>query len=246
MQTPGTAESPRWGAWATAAWSLAVLLAFASIQTVVFGVYLAAATADGRESMLEQEALRLRGDGDVIAVATLFTALFCLPIIVGIIRLKRGSRLADYLPATVPPRPVLLRWLLFTAVFLLASDAISLITGNPVVPEFMKQAYASTGFKPLLWAALVFAAPLFEEILFRGFMLSGFTRSQLGMSGAVLLSSAAWAVIHFQYGWYGTVTIFGFGLLLGTARIKTGTLVTPLMIHAVANAVATLETLLSP
>lgn len=236
-----TTQAPRWGFWGTTIWSIVVMIVFSLIQAIFFWAYLAAGTHGGRAVDIEQAALRLRGDGDVIAVATLLTTLFCVPMIIGIIKLKRGSRLADYLPIDVPPGRVLARWLLYTGIFALASDAISLITGHPVVPEFMQRAYASADFKGLLWVALVLAAPLFEETLFRGFMISGFARSRLGASGAVFLTALAWALIHLQYGWYGIITILVFGLLLGTARIKTGSLVTPLLIHAATNAFATLE-----
>lgn len=221
------------------------MIVFTLIQAVFLGLYVAATTGNLRHADLAQEALRLRTDGDVIAIATLLTTILCLPLIVAIVKLKSGARLADYLPMTAPPGRVLARWLLFTGIFILASDAISLLTGNPVVPQFVERAYVSSDFKALLWIALVLAAPLFEETLFRGFMLSGFSRSWLGLSGAVVLTAAAWAVIHFQYDWYGIMTVFVFGLLLGAARIRTGSLIAPILIHAIVNGFAALEAALS-
>lgn len=238
-------EDARWGPWATAFWSVAIMVAFVFIQAIFFGIYVATRTKGASTSEIEQAALQLRNDGDVIAMATLVTTVLCVPLVFAVIRLKRDARLDAYLPITLPPNHVLVRWLVFTAIFLFASDMLTLMTGNPIVPDFMKEAYTSAESKPLLWVALIVAAPVFEEALFRGFMISGFSRSWLGYSGAVLLTSTAWAAIHFQYDAYGIITVFAFGIFLGTARVKTGSLATPYLIHAIANAVATLEAALS-
>jgi membrane protease YdiL (CAAX protease family) len=72
-------------------------------------------------------------------------------------------------------------------------------------------------------------------------MITGLSSSRLGASGAVLLSALAWASIHGQYDWYGIVTIFALGLLLGAARVRTRSVVTPLVMHIAANLIATLE-----
>jgi membrane protease YdiL (CAAX protease family) len=239
------AQDARWGIWGTVIWSAVVMIAFVLIQALFFALYVAVSGTHANAHDLQQEMRRLQNDGDVIAIATLLTTLLCLPMVVGIVKLKRGSRLADYLPIAVPPGRMLGRWLLYTALFILASDTLSLLTGNPVVPEFVKRAYVSSDVKPVLWLALVLAAPLFEETLFRGFMISGFLPTRLGASGAVLLTALAWAIIHIQYGWYGIATIFVFGLLLGTARIRSGSLAMPYLIHAAANAFAALEAAVS-
>lgn len=240
-----TTQYDRWGVWATLVWSALVMLGFAMVQAVFLGFYIRATTAASSQVDLQQEIIKLSVDGDAIALATLITAVCCVPMIIGIIRLKERSRLTDYLPITVPPRAELIRWLLMAAVLVLASDLISIISGNPVVPEFVSQAYASAHIKLLLWFALVVAGPLFEETLFRGFMISGFSPSWLGNSGAVGLSALAWALIHAQYNWYGIVTVFVFGIFLGTARVRTGSLLTPFVLHAAANAFATLEAAVS-
>lgn len=217
------------------------MAAFVLIQAIFFSLYVAARTKGASATDIEQAALQFRNNGDVIAMTTLVTTALCVPLVVAVVRLKRGAQMDAYLPTALPPNRVLVRWLAFTAVFLFASDMLSLVTGHPVVPDFMKEAYDSAEAKPLLWVALVLAAPLFEETLFRGFMISGFSRSWLAYSGAVLLTSLAWALIHFQYGAYGILTVFAFGIFLGAARVRTGSLATPYLIHAIANAVATME-----
>lgn len=233
-------DGARWGAWATLGWTLAITAAFVLVQFGVFRFYLSSTLGAGAE--IGQAALRLQYDGDVIAAATLATALLGVPLILGVMKLKRGARLADYLPLHAPAGRVLLGWVGVTLLAIAASDLTSWLSERPIVPEFMHRVYASADALPLLWAALVLAAPLFEETLFRGFMLGGLVRSPLGTAGAIALTSFAWAGLHLQYDWYGIATIVAFGVLLGAARVHTGSLMVPLLLHALANAVATLET----
>jgi membrane protease YdiL (CAAX protease family) len=38
-------------------------------------------------------------------------------------------------------------------------------------------------------------------------------------------------------------TIFGLGVLLGTARVKTGSVIVPIALHAFSNIISTVETM---
>ena len=78
--------------------------------------------------------------------------------------------------------------------------------------------------------------PLFEELFFRGFLLFGLMRSSLGAWGAVLLTSFMWSAIHLQYDLFELGALFGLGVVLGWARIKTGSIVPCLLMHAGFNA----------
>lgn len=205
-----------------------------------FSAYVGHRVPDGAD--LAQEARRLQYDGDVLALATLLTAFLCVPLIIGIAKLKRGSRLADYLPLVWPAPRVLGFWLLVLVLFIAASDLMSWLTGHPIVPEFMTEAYASADSKLLLWAGIAVGAPLLEELFFRGFLYAGLAPSRLGAAGAVVCTALFWALVHVQYDWYGVTTIFVIGLLLGLARAKTGTLVIPLLLHVAANSFAVAQT----
>jgi membrane protease YdiL (CAAX protease family) len=80
---------------------------------------------------------------------------------------------------------------------------------------------ATARFRPLLWFAIIVMAPLFEESLFRGFLIAGMQRSRIG---AILITAALWSLIHLQYEAFYLVYIFIGGILLGIARVKTGSL----------------------
>jgi len=57
----------------------------------------------------------------------------------------------------------------------------------------------------------------------------------------VALSALAWALIHFQYDLYGVATIFVSGLLLGCARLQTGSIYATMFMHGLMNLIATIE-----
>jgi hypothetical protein len=106
---------------------------------------------------------------------------------------------------------------------------------------FMVDIDATARFRPLLWFALIVMAPLFEESLFRGFLIPGMQRSFLKAPGAILLTSALWALIHSQYEPFHIGIIFVGGILLGTARVSTGSLPLCIFLHATMNIIATVE-----
>jgi membrane protease YdiL (CAAX protease family) len=50
-----------------------------------------------------------------------------------------------------------------------------------------------------------------------------------------------WAVIHVQYDLYGMGTVIVLGFILGTARIKSGSVILTMLLHSFTNLVATGE-----
>jgi len=90
-----------------------------------------------------------------------------------------------------------------------------------------------------LFLAFVFLAPVVEELVFRGYLFRAWRYTRLGLWGTVLLTSVLFAAIHgFQYPWLTLVYLFIFSMLLGLAREKTGSLLTPIALHVLNNALA--------
>jgi len=237
---PSFDETPHWGLSATLLWSLPVSLLFALLQIAT--LYLVMQPMEGPDN--GEIFGNLENDGTLLALATLITSAGCSLLVMGIIRLKKGSRLRDYLAwRGVSPR-VVLRWFLLLTVLMILSDALMAGLGRPIIPEFMARSYATAEPLWLLWLALIAAAPLFEEILFRGFLMRGLQGSFLGPLGAVLVTTLLWSSLHLQYDGYGIATVFVFGLLLGSARIVTRSLPLSIAMHAFINGVATLQTAL--
>ena len=199
----------------------------------------------GNSEALEQELVARSVEGDGLSVATLLGAMVCTPLVLGVAKLKRGSRLNDYFYLRGFSPSALGIWAGALLVFMVGSAAVDALVGQPMETEFMTSAY-ETATSPLMLAiALVVAAPLFEEVLFRGFMQSGLERSFLGVHGAVLATSFLWASIHVQYNLYLMGIIFSLGVVLGYARNHTRSLFVPIILHALNNLVAFSATALS-
>ncbi|WP_441259931.1 lysostaphin resistance A-like protein [Bradyrhizobium sp. 521_C7_N1_3] len=79
------------------------------------------------------------------------------------------------------------------------------------------------------------AAPISEELAFRGFMFRGWSQSFLHPPGAIVLTAAAWAMLHNQYNWLGQFSVFAGGLLLGYIRWRSNSTWLTVMVHSGVN-----------
>jgi membrane protease YdiL (CAAX protease family) len=123
---------------------------------------------------------------------------------------------------------------------LAATDLTSYSIGRPLVPDVMLEVYGSS-FLPFLVFALLILAPLGEETLFRGFLYKGIELSRAGPIAAILVSTILFAVIHVQYDWYGILAVAVMAFYLGVVRYRFASLPLTMLLHAIANAVATAE-----
>jgi len=120
-------------------------------------------------------------------------------------------------------------------------DGLGFLLKHPA-SDFMISAYQTAGSLPLLWIVICVVAPIAEELLFRGFFYKGLSRSRLGVAGAIIVTSLCWAIIHLQYDIFIIATIFVHGLVLGTARAKTRSVVPAILMHVAINLVAMIQT----
>ncbi|HWB08188.1 MAG TPA: CPBP family intramembrane glutamic endopeptidase [Pirellulales bacterium] len=236
-----TPAEPRWGFWATAGFSLVVVAVFVGLQTAAAIGFVVVQIAVSGQIPNEAEAASLGSNGLLLSLATLISMPASLALVCLFAKIKRGATVRGYLGLRGVTFHVGLAWLGIMLLYAAAVDGLTYALGRPIVPEFMVSAYGSAGFLPLLWIALVILAPLFEEIFFRGFMLEGLRHTRLGAIGAVMLTAIAWAEIHLQYDAYQIGVIFVGGLLLGAARIRTGSVLLAMGMHSLQNIIATTE-----
>ena len=88
-----------------------------------------------------------------------------------------------------------------------------------------------------VWEGILFGcfvAPFAEEFLFRGFLFTGL-RARWGVLPAAVFSSLLFSLVH-GYSFAGTILIACFGLLMCALYHRTGTLLVPMIIHALTNA----------
>jgi membrane protease YdiL (CAAX protease family) len=223
-------------------WTLLIGIVFLIAQVIAAGVYIAFAMRDVPRAKMRDALGTLQFDGAFVSLCAFGSLIACVPLIVGIVKLKRNANLKDYLGLTLPSLRQLWRWSLFTVAFCLLTDGVISLLHQPMVSDFMLKTYANTSPRWLLWLALAVAAPVFEEICFRGFIFTGLAASRLRWQGATIITALLWASIHVQYDWYGMATIFALGLVLGAARAMTGSTLLTMSLHCLINLLATIET----
>jgi HAD superfamily hydrolase (TIGR01509 family) len=226
-----------WGFWATLGFGALVGIAWAAVQFVVVLAWALISMARGSGSMPKD----LGSNGLLLALASCASAPVAFGLTWLFARLRQGMSPREYLGFCPVPGKTLVRWTMALLLFAGLSDFLTDRLGRPIVPDFMQQAYQTAGFTPLLWLTLLVAAPLMEETLFRGFLFRGILQSRLGATGAITITALLWSLIHVQYDAYGIATIFALGLLLGYARLKTGSLHVTMFLHSISNLIATAE-----
>jgi len=226
--------------WATFSWGVAISLVFAVVTViVVMGAMIAAMNERDINPRDHQVVVALAeevgGQGATLGLSTTVSGLAAGLLVLLAIRLRRGISVADYLDL----RPVSWRllgvWLLVAVVSSVIYDLVWPLFKVDAVPEFMLDAVRSGGRSPWLWMGVVVVGPVFEEVFCRGFLLTGWRQTILGPWGAVVLISLLWTLAHQQYGMMEMLWVFLLGIVLGAARLRTGSLWTPIAMHVLVN-----------
>jgi membrane protease YdiL (CAAX protease family) len=135
----------------------------------------------------------------------------------------------------------------------MAVGALSELIGQPVDPighealKTLRDEFSVELLIGLIISAVIFA-PLFEEIVFRGVFQTSLLRLFKGRRWlALLIASAVFSVIHASVvPWQGLVSLFVLGLVFGYLYERTGSLLTPMLAHAVFNSANITIALLLP
>ena len=103
----------------------------------------------------------------------------------------------------------------------------------------VKEAMFDLANEPLLFwlafPAVALGAPLAEEFVFRGQLFAALARSRAGFSGATLVTSALWSLLHISEPWLAIGIIFMMGLALGALLVRFGSLWVTIICHGVWN-----------
>jgi membrane protease YdiL (CAAX protease family) len=205
------------------------------LQTVVLFVFLTINLGPDFATTLSA----LSRDGNLQATATLVTTPVIIGLVVLLVRM-RGCAVGEYLALKWPPARSVAVAFVGLAIVLASSDLLSYSLGRPLVPEVMVQFYREAWLPFLLFAIMVLA-PLGEETLFRGFLYKGLAESRAGPIVAILVSTILFSLLHVQYDWYGVALVAALGLYFAVVRYGAGSLLLTMLLHAVANAVASVE-----
>lgn len=228
-----------WGAWATTGFGCLIGIVLLVIQAIIIAVYVVykMSSASPPTDMI-QFVSSIATNGFIIGISVLIVDSAGLLMLAGIIKLKRGLSIADYLGFRRISRRTVLNMLPFVLAFLVVIYLISFIPGQSSKGSFVVEAYRNSGMRIILWIDIVLLAPLFEETFFRGFVFASYRRTWLGITGTVIVTAFVWALLHFgEYNLVAVGALFLFGLVLGAIREKTDSIWAPLVLHAVYNGV---------
>ena len=231
---------PPWGLLGTIVWGALGICAWFAVQFAVIIGFIAwrDTVAPGSVDMA-----KMAHDGFLLATVTILAAPAWIGVSVIAAR-KRGWRAMDYLALVPPRRGEILFGVACLVALLIGFDLLTVLLGREVVPTFMVEAYKSArngGSLVVFFVAVVIVAPVGEEIAFRGFLFRGLAASWLGVSGATIATSAAWAAMHVQYDAYTLSQIFLIGLLLGWIRWASGSTLLTIVLHMLANLTACIQ-----
>jgi membrane protease YdiL (CAAX protease family) len=235
--TPANMRPPPrpWGPWATIGWTLLCIVVMFIAQFTAFFIFAAFEITRNPSAKLDD----LAKNGNLWALATFFSSSAAVGFI-ALLVLFRHYPIRDYLALYGPkPRSVAIAFA-GLAGLLVATDLTSYLMGRPLVPEIMVDVYR-TAWLPGLVLALIILAPIGEETVFRGFLYTGIAASRAGPIVAIVVSSIVFALLHVQYDLHGMIVIAATGLYLGVVRYRAKSLTLNMLLHAVANSVATLE-----
>ena len=183
-------------------------------------------------------------DGTVVSLSIVIGCVLLVAISVLLIRVRSGNA-RQYLALKRFSWTVGVGMLGLLLIFMIGSQALTyLLNESPLV--FVDPLYQSVSSVWLLIFAMVIVAPIYEELIFRGLVWSAIAEQfsdatyseHRGAVIASLVTSVIFAVIHLQYGLYEISTIVVLALLFCYARIKSGSLVLPMLLHIINNGAA--------
>ena len=183
-------------------------------------------------------------DGTIVSISIIVGCLLLVAISSLIIRLKGGD-LRQYLALKPFSLAVGVGMVGLLLIFMIGSQALTyLLDASPLA--FVDPLYQSVSSVWLLVFAMVIVAPFYEELIFRGILWSAIAEQfpislyseHRGAIVASMVTSLIFAVIHLQYGIYEISTIVVLALIFCYARIKSGSLLLPILLHMINNGAA--------
>ncbi|MCY4094073.1 MAG: CPBP family intramembrane metalloprotease [Gammaproteobacteria bacterium] len=223
-----------WGFWATAGLGLVVLLVYLLLSALTVVPLTIAFSGESAASVTVET---LATNPNVIVASTLVSAAIGTLLILLIAGRRKGSSWREYLSIYRPKLKELFIWLGITVATVAILGLIGMLLDRPPVHELWSELFKASAIVPLLILAVI-AAPLFEESLFRGFLFPGWSQSKLGVTGTIILTAVFFTALHAQYDLFDLGQVLVLGILLGIARYRSGSLVVPIAMHALTNALA--------
>jgi uncharacterized protein len=219
-------QNQKWGFFSTVIWSLVILALIAGSQLLTILIIYG--------NISKEIINKFRNNDSTVYLCVYIASLIGILIMCGVVKLKKNSNIKEYLAINRISLKQVITWSFVTIIFIIIQYLKVYFQGYTYsIGDLYK-------ISPplLLFIAAVMVVPLCEELFFRGFLFSGFSSSFLGPVGTIIVTSLLWAAGHFSHcGLLDLFLVFIFGLAIGTARYKTNSIFTTLMMHSLSNLV---------
>ena len=112
---------------------------------------------------------------------------------------------------------------------------VALILEKQMIQRWLVHAFTTGNQLAVLWLVVGLVVPIAEELLFRGYFITAFLRLELAGWWSVFASSILWGALHFGQDPLIMAQLFILGILLGWARMASGGVLVPILLHMVIN-----------
>ena len=190
--------------------------------------------------------LFILGDGSLVFnsnaiylfISTLITAVLTLPFLKPTLGAQNKSDVIGRLAIKKVALFSLIITVLLAAAYVLLEQWLFGFM-EVTVPDFMLEVEAQTNSllaKVLLLLGAVFIGPIYEEVVFRGVAFYRLKKTALGVSGAIIIPSIVFTLIHWQYDQVEIfISLFVFSCLVGLLRHLSGNLWYCIIAHMICN-----------
>jgi uncharacterized protein len=124
-------------------------------------------------------------------------------------------------------------WLGLSVVFVFAGQALIFLAGQAMDAPLAAHELSVVEPSLLLFVVVVVAIPMWEELVFRSFIFTGLQNSKMATSRIVTICAAVWAILHVDFYGQSFLITMCFGIALGLARIRHGSVLLPMAMHSV-------------
>lgn len=225
---------------------LIVMVVVAFFASQLIGLYAAAKliVADADELNIGELLLLGGSHGTAVSVSVIISFVLLTLLTWLVVRSKVNStqQVFAYLGWRRFSRYTAMQALSLLLIFTVLNEFLSVYFERDPM-DFVTPLFASTDSKWLLIWVIVLVAPLYEELVFRGLLWTAIAEQfdrRRGIILASMVTSLLFAFIHQQYQLYEMATIMVLALIFCYARVKSGSILLPMLLHVVNNGLAML------
>lgn len=190
------------------------------------------------DPLFQQRLRDLQYNGDLVGMESALSGGICALLILFTCWRWKREHMRTLLGLGLPKPMAFLKWFLVFAAIMLGFELLA--QNIPAFEtDFMEKVIGSTTNWPLLILGVVILGPLFEELLLRG-LLFGSLRHIADEHISIAVSAGVFALMHLQYSLPVMLLILPMGVALGYARVRSGSIWVPVLIHMLNNGASVL------